>query len=134
MTKLREIADKLGLPIEKEFRLDDEQFNKLVFKIDEEGNILFWNDNTVKFVLSSWSLIDIYTKGYVLVDEFKISEYAIEDSKYYANIYQVLKDYSGELSESISLAKDVIAIHSFKQLKSRVVQLIEETERRLLNK
>ena len=83
MTKLREIADKLGLPIEKEFRLDDEQFNKLVFKIDEEGNILFWNDNTVKFVLSSWSLIDIYTKGYVLVDKSKMPKYATEDYKYF---------------------------------------------------
>lgn len=131
MTKLREIADKLGLPIEKEFRLDDEQFNKLVFKIDEEGNILFWNDNTVKFVLSSWSLIDIYTKGYVLVDENKRN---IKDEEYYSKLLNTLDRYLDSLELELYSTISCISISDIKWFKENIKELIDETQRRLLNK
>lgn len=131
MTKLREIAEKLGLPIEKEFRLDDEQFNKLVFKIDEEGNILFWNDNTVKFVLSSWSLIDIYTKGYVLVDENKRN---IKDEEYYSKLLNILDRYLDSLELELYSTTSCISISDIKWFKENIKELIDETQRRLLNK
>lgn len=131
MTKLREIADKLGLPIEKEFRLDDEHFNKLVFKIDEEGNILFWNDNTVKFVLSSWSLIDIYTKGYVLVDENKQN---IKDEEYYSKLLNILDRYLDSLELELYSTTSCISISDIKWFKENIKELIDETQRRLLNK
>lgn len=131
MTKLREIADKLGLPIGKEFRLDDEQFNKLVFKIDEEGNILFWNDNTVKFVLSSWSLIDVYIKGYVLVDENKRN---IKDEEYYTKVRLVLIDYHDAIVEEIKSTRDIIHLSLLRETKWKAFDLIHETEKRLLNK
>lgn len=131
MTKLREIADKLGLPIGKEFRLDDEQFNKLVFKIDEEGNILFWNDNTVKFVLSSWSLIDIYNKGYVLVDENKQKN---KEKEYHSRVLNILDRYLDSLELELYSAISCISISDIKELKENTKELIEETQRRLLNK
>ena len=133
MTKLREIADKLGLPIEKEFRLDDEQFNKLVFKIDEEGNILFWNDNTVKFVLSSWSLIDIYTKGYVLVDESKEDNKDL-DKVYLTLVLEMSEAFIRYQEDLLNKTTDIITISNIKRQDNKVKFILEETQRRLLNK
>lgn len=134
MTKLREIADKLGLPIGKVFKFDDESFNELKFKIDEEGEVLFYHEEKEKWIISAWKLEDVYVKGYMLFDEMKQPKYATEDSKYYHMIWRILKDVIDNTNEVIDKSKDIINISNAKEYKKHIIKAFNETEKRLLNK
>lgn len=135
MTKLREIADKLGLPIEKEFKFDNEDINgSLVFKISENGNLEFLHQIKKEWILSSWSLQDVYEKGYILIEETKQPKYATEDDVYYSMIWRILKDFIVNTNQLIDNSKDIINISNAKEYKNHLIKAFNETEKRLLNK
>lgn len=129
MKKLREIADKLELPIEKEFKLNE--INSLVFRIDDKGNVLFYHEEKEKWLISAWDLVDVYVKGYVLVDEHK-EEY-MRDKLFYDLISEILTDYLQTINLLIDNSKDNINIFYAKENKYKAEKVLKELERRLLN-
>lgn len=134
MTKLREIVDKLGLPINQEFMLDvsTKSFgSSLILKINEEGEVLFYHEENEKWLISAWSLVDVYVKGYVLVDEYK-EEY-MRDNLFYALISEILTDYLKRINFLIDNSKDSINVFYAKEDKYKAEKVLKELERRLLN-
>ena len=130
MTKLREIADKLGLPIEKPFKIED-SISDLTFKINEKGEMLFYHEEKEKWLVSAWDLVDVYVKGYVLVDEHK-EEY-MRDKLFYDLISEILTDYLQTINLLIDNSKDNINIFYAKENKYKAEKVLKELERRLLN-
>ena len=135
MTKFREIADKLGLPIGKEFKFDDNTTD-FIFKINDEGSVLFYHEVKDEWVKSYHSLEDVYVKGYTLIDwvKPKRQEIGLPDSEYFKGIYNMLKEYKEDLEEELVKTQSVFEIQENKDTMNIVKMLINETERRLLNK
>jgi hypothetical protein len=130
MTKLREIADKLGLPINKSFLIED-SISGLTFKINEKGETLFYHEEKEKWIISAWSLIDVYVKGYTLINIVKENN---KDDEYYTNIRLALIDYHDAIVEELKATIDIIHISLLRETKWKAFDLIKQTEERLLNK
>ena len=135
MTKLREIADKLGLPIGKVFKFDD-KISPLSLKIDNDGNVLFYHEEKEEWVKSYHDLEDIYIKGYTLIDWIKPKreEIGLPNSEYLKGISNILKEYKESLEEEFNKTQSVFEIQENKDTRNLIEMLIKETERRLLNK
>lgn len=135
MTKFREIADKLGLPIGKVFKFDD-SISPLSFRIDDEGNVLFYHEEYDEWVQSYHSLEEVYVKGYTLIDWVKPKRQEVEltDLEYFKEMYNMLKEYKENLEEELVKTQSVFEIQENKDTMNIVKMLINETERRLLNK
>lgn len=135
MTKLREIADKLGLPIGKVFKFDD-KISPLSLKIDNDGNVLFYHEEKEEWVKSYHDLEDIYIKGYTLIDWIKPKreEIGLPNSEYLKGISNILKEYKESLEEELNKTQSAFEIQENKDTRNLIEMLIKETERRLLNK
>lgn len=132
MTKLREVADKLGLQIGKVFKIDN--IKSLVFRIDDEGNVLFYHEEKECWIQSAWSLVDVYVVGYTLIDWIKPTknDIGLASEEYFKGILNILNEYNESLEEEFIKTQSVFEIQENKDTRNIIKMLINETKKKII--